>query len=59
MTPTSMFELRHKARALYNNDMVPEHINQHNQRQWVRAVLRLGDKWLTAKPIKRIDQPSN
>jgi hypothetical protein len=59
MTPTSLFELRHKARALYNNDMVPEHINQHNQRQWVRAVLRLGDKWLTAKPIKRIDQPSN
>jgi len=59
MTPTSMFELRHKARALYNNDMVPEHINQHNQRQWVRAVLRLGDKWLIAKPIKRIDQPSN
>jgi hypothetical protein len=54
-----MFELRHKARALYNNDMVPEHINQHNQRQWVRAVLRLGDKWLIAKPIKRIDQPSN
>ena len=59
MTPTSMFELRHKARALYNNDMVPEHINQHNQRQWVRAVMRLGDKWLIAKPIKRIDQPSN
>ena len=59
MTFTSMFELRHKARALYNNDMVPEHINQHNQRQWVRAVMRLGDKWLTAKPIKRIDQPSN
>jgi len=59
MTPTSMFELRHKARALYNNDMVPEHTNQHNQRQWVRAVMRLGDKWLTAKPIKRIDQPSN
>ena len=59
MTPTSMFELRHKARVLYNNDMVPEHINQHNQRQWVRAVLRLGDKWLIAKPIKRIDQPSN
>lgn len=58
MTPTSMFELRQKARALYNNDMVPERINQHNQRQWVRAVLRLGDKWLTAKPIKRIDQPT-
>jgi hypothetical protein len=55
MTPTSLFELRHKARALYNNDMVPEHTNRHNQRQWVRAVIRLGDKWLIAKPIKRIE----
>jgi hypothetical protein len=55
MTPTSLFALRQRARALYNNDMVPEHINRHNQRQWVRAVMRLGDKWLIAKPIKRIE----
>ena len=55
MTPTSLFALRQKARALYNNDMVPEHTNRHNQRQWVRAVMRLGDKWLIAKPIKRIE----
>lgn len=55
MKPTSTFELRQRARALYNNDMVPEHTNQHNQRQWVRAVMRLGDKWLIAKPIKRIE----
>ena len=55
MTPTNMFALRQRARALYNNDMVPEHINRHNQRQWVRAVMRLGDKWLIAKPIKRIE----
>jgi predicted metal-dependent hydrolase len=55
MNHISKFELRQKARALFNNDMVPEHINQHNQRQWVRAVMRLGDKWLIAKPIKRIE----
>lgn len=55
MKPTSTFELRQRARALFNNDMVPEHTNQHNQRQWVRAVMRLGDKWLIAKPIKRIE----
>ena len=58
MTPTSIFELRQKARALYNNDMVPEHTNQHNQRQWVRAVIRLGDKWLIAKQVKRIENPT-
>jgi hypothetical protein len=48
-------ELRRKARQIYNNDMVPEHTNRHNQRKWVRAVLRLGDHWLTAKPIGRLD----
>lgn len=59
MNHPSKFELRQKARALFNNDMVPEHINQHNQRQWVRAVMRLGDKWLIAKPIKRVETLTN
>ena len=48
-------KLRKKARWLYNNDMVPEHINRHNQRKRVRAVLRLGNHWLVAKPIGRLD----
>lgn len=47
-------QLRRKARKLYNNDMVPEHTNRHNQRKWVRAVLRLGNHWLIAKPIERL-----
>jgi hypothetical protein len=47
-------QLRKKARKIYNNGMVPEHINQHNQRKWVRSVLQLGDRWLIAKPIERI-----
>jgi hypothetical protein len=48
-------QLRRKARVIYNNNMVSEHINQHNQRKLVRAVLRLGDHWLTAKPIGRLN----
>ena len=44
-------QLRRKARQIYNNDMVPAHINQHNQRKWVRSVLQLGDRWLIAKPV--------
>jgi hypothetical protein len=48
-------KLRKKARQIYNNDMVPEHTNRHNQRKWVRAVLRLGNHWLVAKPIGRLD----
>ena len=44
-------QLRQKARQIYNNHLVPNHINQHNQRKWVRSVLQLGDRWLVAKPI--------
>lgn len=47
-------QLRRKARVIYNNDMVPDHTNRHNQRKWVRAILRLGDRWLHAKPIGRL-----
>lgn len=35
--------LRRRARQLWDSP--------HNQRKWVRAVLRLGDKWLVKKPI--------
>jgi hypothetical protein len=48
-------QLRKKARCLYNNRDVPEHINQYNQRKWVRSVLRLGDRWLVAKPLGKLD----
>jgi hypothetical protein len=47
-------QLRRKARVIYNNDMVSERVNQYNQRKWVRAVLKLGDRWLVAKPMGRI-----
>ena len=47
-------QLRRKARQLYNNKLVPEDVNQYNQRKWVRAVLRLGDKYLLAKKVERI-----
>jgi hypothetical protein len=47
-------ELRRKARQLYNNALVPQSLNQHNQRKWVRSVLQLGDKWLLAKQVERI-----
>jgi len=47
-------ELRRKARKLYNNNQVPQEVNQYNQRKWVRAVLKLGDKWLVAKQVGRI-----
>lgn len=57
MRHLSRFELRQRARSLFNNPEAPEHINQHNQRQWVRSVLRLGDKWLLSKQVSRREAP--
>jgi len=47
-------QLRRKARELYNNKEVPQEVNQYNQRKWIRSVLQLGDKWLLAKQVSRI-----
>jgi hypothetical protein len=44
--------LRH-VRQLFNVEHVPARINRHNQRQWVRSIRYLGDKWLLAKPVER------
>jgi len=42
-------------RQLFNTQGVDKRINRHNQRQWVRSVRYLGDKWLLAKPVMRKD----
>jgi hypothetical protein len=46
--------LRH-VRTLYNTEGVDKRINRHNQRQWVRSIRFLGDKWLLATPVQRKD----
>lgn len=42
-------------RQLFNTPNVDKRINRHNQRQWVRSVRHLGDKWLLAKHVQRKD----
>ena len=44
--------LRH-VRQMWNVPHVSQDINRANQRKWVRAVRRLGDKWLLAEHIER------
>jgi len=44
--------LKH-VRTLYNTKDVDNRINRHNQRQWVKSIRYLGDKWLLATPVKR------
>ena len=34
----------------------PPKVIRSYQRQWVRSVRKLGDKWLIAKQIERIEQ---
>ena len=34
----------------------PQSTIRSYQRQWVRSVRQLGDKWLVAKQIQRIEQ---
>lgn len=36
-------------RELFAVDYVPLHTQRHNQRQWVKSVRQLGDRWLLAK----------
>lgn len=40
-----------RVREMFNSDLVPPEHNRSYQRQWVRQVRYLGDKWLLAKPI--------
>jgi hypothetical protein len=47
--------LRHVRKIFATYDAPPETIRSY-QKQWVRSVRQLGDKWLVAKQIKRIEQ---
>ena len=44
--------LKH-VRQLFNTKDVDNRINRHNQRQWVKSIRHLGDKWLLATPVQR------
>ena len=47
--------LSHVRRIFATYDAPPKTIRSY-QRQWVRSIRRLGDNWLVAKQIKRIEQ---
>lgn len=38
-----------RVREMFAVDYVPLRTQRHNQREWVRAVRQLGDRWLLAK----------
>jgi hypothetical protein len=47
-------QLAKHALRLWNVPHVPREANRSNARKWLRAVERLGDKWLLAKKVGRV-----
>ena len=45
-----------RVRAMFASYDAPPKVIRSYQRQWVRSVRKLGDKWLIAKQIERIEQ---
>lgn len=39
-------EMLIKVRQLFNSDYVPKSTNRHNQRQYIKSIRQLGNKWL-------------
>lgn len=52
MTLTRM-QLTRQALKLWNNPIAPRELNRYNQRAWIAAVERLGDKWIVLKKVQR------
>lgn len=46
-------KLMRQAIKNYTSPYVPKQLNRRNQRQWLAAVERLGDKWLYAQVYDR------
>lgn len=46
----NFLELRHRARAIWPATL-PHY--RRNRTAWLRAIARLGDKWLLAAPLQR------
>ncbi len=47
-------QLLRQAIRLWSNPLVSKNVQRHNQRAWLRSVQMLGDKWLLARQIGRI-----
>ena len=45
-----------RVRAMFATYDAPPEVIRSYQRQWVRSVRRLGNNWLIAKPIEKIEQ---
>jgi hypothetical protein len=49
-------QLLRRARSLWRTPGVPERTNRYNRHAWVRAMQVLGDRWLFATRVQRVDK---
>lgn len=42
-----------RVRQMYNVEYMSASTNRHNQRQWIKSIRNLGDKWLLAEYVGR------
>jgi hypothetical protein len=47
-------QLAKHALRLWNVPHVPKSVNRSNARKWLRSVELLGEKWLLAKKVQRV-----
>lgn len=52
MTP---YQLKRRAVANFRNFDTPKHVRRKYQRQWIKWVTHLGDRWLLANPVAKGD----
>lgn len=50
-------DLVRRANRLWSSPTVPKELNHANKRKWIKAVQRLGDRWLLAKNVPRLEVP--
>jgi len=51
------YELKRRAIRAFQNYWVPKNVKRRYQRDWLRSIQTLGDKWKLAKPIERLENP--
>lgn len=47
------YQLKRRAIRNFRNFDAPKHVQRHYQRQWLRWVAHLGDRWILASPIQK------
>jgi hypothetical protein len=48
------YQLARRAIRIFHNYEVPHHVKRRYQRDWMRSVRTLGDKWFFAREVQKL-----